>query len=608
MFNALKRTLLGNPLATAALAHQRLTKAKALAVLSSDALSSVAYATEEIILVLSAVTITGATNFSLPVAIAITLLLVIIGMSYRQTIFAYPQGGGSYIVARDNLGTLPSLIAAASLMIDYVLTVAVSIASGIANLASALPAMQGHEELFCIICIVGLTVVNLRGLKESASFFSLPTYCFIFLILTMLVAGGYQYAHGTLPTVTQVATPAIGSLGWFIILKAFASGCSAMTGVEAISDGIPTFQKPESNNAAITLTWLVVLLAIMFIGITSLAHAMGIQIKEGQTVLAQISHGVFGGGVMFYAVQFSTMLILVLAANTSYADFPRLSSFIARDGFLPRQLASMGDRLVFSNGIIMLGVLASVLIVAFGGDTHALIPLYAVGVFLSFTLSQSGMVRRWFRERTQGWQWKMVLNMVGATATGIVAIIIASTKFRDGAWIVIALIPMLVFVFLRIHQHYIRTNSQLSLAGISPAIEAAKTVDNTVLILVANVHRGVVGALRYVKSIGHDVRAVYIDINGDNAVRMKDIWDQWGQGIPLVVLESPYRSVTDPLITYIRQLQTNPDKMVTVVLPEFVTSKWWENALHNQTAFAIKWALLFCRRRVVVVSVPQFLE
>ncbi|MBC7541304.1 MAG: APC family permease [Candidatus Sericytochromatia bacterium] len=588
MLQVFKRAVLGSPLATAALAHQRLTKLKALSVLSSDALSSVAYATEEIILVLSAVTVVGATNFSMPVAIAITLLLGVIGMSYRQTIFAYPQGGGSYIVARDNLGTLPSLVAAASLMIDYVLTVAVSIAAGIANLASAIPGMQGHNELYCILCIVGLTVINLRGLKESATVFAIPTYCFIFLILTMLGAGGYQWFTGTLHIVTDAATPAVGDLGWFVILKAFASGCSAMTGIEAISDGIPTFQKPESRNAATTLTWLVCILATMFIGITFLAHAMGIGIKEGQTVLAQISHAVFGGGVMFYATQFATMMILVLAANTSYADFPRLSSFIARDGFLPRQLGSMGDRLVFSNGIIMLGVLASVLIIAFQGDTHALIPLYAVGVFLSFTLSQSGMVRRWYRERSPGWRWKMGVNVIGAIATGVVCLIIGTTKFADGAWIVVALIPCFVYLFMKIHEHYIRTNSQLSLAGVSAVAEAAKTVDNTVLILVANVHRGVVGALRYVKTIGPDVRAVYIDVNGDNALRMAEIWGQWGQGIPLVVLESPYRSITDPLITYIRQLQTNPEKMVTVVLPEFVTSRWWENALHNQTAFAIK--------------------
>jgi amino acid transporter len=608
MPNPLKQALLGSPLATAALAHQRLTKTKALAVLSSDALSSVAYATEEIILVLSTVAIAGALNFSLPVAVAITLLLIIVGMSYRQTIYAYPQGGGSYIVARDNLGTMPSLIAAASLMIDYVLTVAVSIASGIANLASAIPAMQGHNEIFCILAIVILTVINLRGMKESAAVFSVPTYCFITLILIMLGTGAYEYLSGTLPVVHDAPTPHVSDLGWFIILKAFASGCSAMTGVEAISDGIPTFQKPESKNAATTLVWLIGILAVMFIGITFLGHAMGIGIREDLTVLAQISKGVFGGGPMFYMVQFATMMILVLAANTSYADFPRLSGFIARDGFLPRQLATLGDRLVFSNGIIMLGVLASVLIIAFQGDTHALIPLYAVGVFLSFTLSQAGMVRRWYKERSPGWIRRMTLNATGAVATAVVAVIIASTKFLDGAWIVIALIPVFVAMFVKIRRHYINTNSQLTLAGISPEQEAARTVDNTVLILIGTVHRGVVGSLSYVRSISPDVRAVFIDINGDGGARMKDIWDTWGQNIPLVVLESPYRSITEPLIDYVRQLQTNPDKIVTVVLPEFVTSRWWEHMLHNQTAFLIKWALLFCRRRVAVCSVPQFLE
>jgi amino acid transporter len=489
-----------------------------------------------------------------------------------------------------------------------VLTVAVSIASGIANLASAIPAMHGHNVLFCIIAILGLTIVNLRGIKESAAVFALPTYCFIFLILTMLGTGAYQYWHGTLHVVHDAPTPEVSALGWFIILKAFASGCAAMTGVEAISDGIPTFQKPESKNAAATLGVLVSILAVMFIGITFLAHAMGIGVRHDLTVLAQISQGVFGGGVMFYLVQFATMMILVLAANTSYADFPRLSGFIARDGFLPRQLASLGDRLVFSNGIIMLGVLASVLIIFFQGDTHALIPLYAVGVFLSVTLSQAGMVRRWYKERSPGWQWKMGLNASGALATAVVAVIIASTKFLDGAWIVIALIPCFVALFVKIRRHYSDTNSQLSLADISPEAEANRPVDNTVLILIGTVHRGVVGSLPYIRSLGSDVRAVYIDINGDGGSRMKDIWATWGQAIPLVVLESPYRSITEPLIDYVRQLQTNPDKVVTVVLPEFVTSRWWESALHNQTAFLIKWALLFCRRRVAVCSVPQFLE
>ncbi|MBC7545191.1 MAG: APC family permease [Candidatus Sericytochromatia bacterium] len=610
MPNFVKRTLVGNPLATAALAHQRLTKLKALAVLSSDALSSVAYATEEIILVLSSVAVAGAANFSMGIAAAITLLLLIVGLSYRQTIYAYPNGGGSYIVAKENLGARAGLVAAAALMIDYVLTVAVSIAAGVENLASALPAMHGHNAFYCLLFIVLLTLINLRGVKESASIFAAPTYFFIGSIVLMLGVGGYRYLMGTLPTVASVATPAISSIGWFVILRAFSSGCTAMTGVEAISNGIPAFEKPESRNASVTLGWLVAILAVMFIGITALGHVMGVGAAENQTYLAQVSRGVFNGGPLFYMVQFATMAILVLAANTSYADFPRLSSLIARDGYLPRQLTGLGDRLVFSNGIILLGAASFLLTALFQGDTHALIPLYAVGVFLSFTLSQSGMVVHWWRLRAQtpGFAGKIGINALGAVVTAVVTVIIAGTKFLTGAWIVIGLIPLFVLLFTKIHSHYAHTNAQLSLAGIDPQAEAGQQVDSTVLLLVSTVHRGVLGAMRYVRTLGPDVRAVYIDLNGDGAARIADIWHQWGQGMPLVVLDSPYRSVTEPLITYIGKLQTDPDRIVTVVIPEFVTHRWWENALHNQTAFLIKWALLFCRRRVVVTSVPQFLD
>lgn len=609
MPNPLKRTLVGHALTTTALSHERLSKAKALAILASDALSSVAYASEEIILVLGTVALAGATNLSVGIAVAITLLLVVVGLSFRQTIHAYPEGGGSYIVARENLGAQAGLLAAAALMIDYVTTVAVSVAAGVAALAAALPAIGGHRELIALALISLITVANLRGGKETATLLAVPTYAFLAAILATLGVGAVRLWHGTLPTVAPVATPALAAVGWFVILRAFSSGCTTMTGIEAISSGVPAFAKPEARNAGTTLGWLVGLLAVMFVGITTLAHAMGIGIRPDRTLLAQVTAGVFGEGWLFQAVQLATLAILVMAANSSYADFPRLSSMLARDGYLPRQLSGRGDRLVFTNGILLLGFFAILLTIVFGANTHALIPLYAVGVFLSFTLSQAGMVVHGWRRRERNSRWlaRLAVSGLGAGMTAVVTGIIAVTKFAGGAWLVVGLVPLLVLLFRKIHAHYQQTNTQLSLQGTDPAAERSRKMAGTSLLLVSSVHRGVLGAMRYLQTLGTDVRAVYVDLNGDGALRLKTIWQEWGQGVPLVVLDSPHRSITEPLIAYIDRQQIDPERVITVVIPEFVTSKWWEHALHNQTAFLIKWALLFCRRRVIVTSVPQFL-
>src|SRR5436190_447235 len=438
----LKRVLVGRPMPLAQARHERLRKRIALAVFSSDAMSSVAYATEEILLVL-VLAGTAALHLSLPIAIAITALLAIVAISYQQTIHAYPGGGGSYIVARDNLGDVPGLIAAAALLVDYVLTVSVSVAAGVAAVTSAVPALQEHKVVIGVACIAAIALANIRGVRESGRVFAVPTYFFIVSFAVLLLGGAYRYLTGTLPAVPPETAPAVETLGWFLVLRAFSSGCTAMTGTEAISNGIPAFRPNESRNAAITLGWMALILGTLFLGITLLAGALGVVPIENETVVSQIARRLFGTGVLYYLIQAATAMILVLAANTSFADFPRLSSLLAHDRFIPRQFATLGERLVFSNGILVLAALAALLLILFRGETHALIPLYAVGVFISFTLSQSGMVRRWWRMREPGWHRHMAVNGVGALATGVVAIVIAMTKFTHGAWIVIVVIPLL---------------------------------------------------------------------------------------------------------------------------------------------------------------------
>ena len=602
----LKRVLVGPPMPLAQARHERLRKRVALAVFSSDALSSVAYATEEILLI-AVLAGTAALHLSVPISIAITALLVIVAISYQQTIHAYPSGGGSYIVARANLGAVAGLIAAAALLVDYVLTVSVSVAAGVSAVTSAFPDMATHKVALGVGFVAVIAVANIRGVRESGRIFAVPTYFFVLSFGFMIAEGLVRVAMGSLPRTPPPALPAAETLTWFLILRAFSSGCTAMTGTEAISNGIPAFRTPESRNAAITLGWMAAILGSFFIGLTVLADRLGIVPTEAETVVSQIARRLHGTGIFYYAIQAATALILVLAANTSFADFPRLSSLLARDRFIPRQFANLGERLVFSNGILVLGALAAVLLVLFGGETHALIPLYAVGVFISFTLSQSGMVRHWWMDRVPGWRHKIAINGVGALATGVVTVVIAVTKFSHGAWIVVLVIPTLVATFLAMRRHYEDVAEQLSLEGLPGPPE----LHHTVLIIVGDLHRGVVRAVQYAKTLagpGVAVRAVFVETDPAKTGKLEEKWARWGLGVPLVILSSPYRSLLRPLIEYLDALQSlGDDHIVTVVIPEFLPSRWWQHVLHNQTALLVKGALLF-RKNTVVADVPYLLK
>ncbi|MDT5295812.1 MAG: hypothetical protein QOJ76_2692 [Acidobacteriota bacterium] len=674
MVTSIKRMLVGNPLKTEQAIHERLSKKTALAVFSSDALSSTAYATEEILLVLAAAVAFGQTNafhYVVPISIGIAVLLIIVATSYRQTIHAYPSGGGAYIVAKENLGTNAGLVAGASLLVDYVLTVSVSIAAGVAAITSMVQGtrfawLDEHKVLLCLVCIAFIAVANLRGVRESGALFAAPTYAFLVCFLFMIAYGLFHYF-----TVGGSAVPGGDELkiaeGYkfqpvtlFLILGAFSNGCAALTGIEAISNGVPAFKKPEARNASATLVLMAALLTTMFLGTSVMAYLYGVHPHANETVISQFGRIIFTGafGWFYYVVQVTTALILVLAANTSFADFPRLSSLLARDRYLPRQFANRGDKLVFSNGIVILAIFSCVLVIAFGGDTSRLIPLYAVGVFLSFTLSQTGMVRHWLAERTKtrppgegrgegvrgggrkqnrnaatplpdallaasddihttkfvedevtspaNWKKAIVVNALGAIATCVVLVVFVITKFIHGAWIVVVIIPLLVLMFRSIHAHYVGVAKQLSTEG----LEQLHEIRNTVIVPISGIHRGVINALQYAKSISPDgVKAVYVDFDEEATAKLQRKWEQWGSGVELMVLPSPYRSLTRPLLRYIERLRRKAggDDYVTVVLPEFVPARWWQQLLHNQSSLLLKGALLF-KKRVVVVSVPYHLE
>jgi len=601
-----KQVVIGAPIPSHRAHHERFSRTTGLAVLSSDALSSVAYATEEVLRVLAAGGI-AALSLVTPIGAVIATLLAIVAFSYRQTIHAYPNGGGAYLVAKDNLGRLPSLVAAAALLIDYVLTVAVSIAAGVAAITSAMPSWQLNPVEVSLAFALVLMIGNLRGVRESGRLFAAPTYLFIAAIMLMIVVGTWRALSGTLivppppADAIPLGTGGIGALGMFTILTAFSNGCTAMTGVEAVSNGVPAFQAPESRNAASTLVTMTITAITMFLGITLLAHSYQIVPSDGETVISQIARATFGGGTaLYYTVQVSTMLILVLAANTAYADFPRLASIVARDGFLPRQFTNVGDRLAFSNGIIILTTLAALLLVAFGGDTHALIPLYMIGVFVSFTLSQAGMVVHWRRLKPANWRASAIVNAIGAVVTGIVLIVVAATKAFEGAWIVLVMIPILVSMFVMIKRHYASVADALTLRnGASHHIS-----HHTVVVPISGLHQAVVRALIYAREISDDVRAVYINVDPDMTATLRREWPLWGEQARLVVLESPERSLLDPLLSYVdgARMET-PDAWVTVVLPEFVPKRLWHHLLHNQHALLIKAALLF-KPHIVVTSVP----
>jgi amino acid transporter len=609
VFNTLKRLLVGRPLATSEQEHQRISKVVALAVFSSDAISSTAYATEQILFVIAV----GSSSL----AVAVAILLVLVTTSYRQTIFAYPSGGGSYIVSRENLGENPALVAGASLMVDYILTVAVSVSAGVAAIVS-IPQFEGlekHRVAVCLGIVLLITLANLRGVKESGRLFAFPTYAYILILTAMVFLGltrTYFHWFGGIKPIPFDKTKAVrglqefgGSLGLYILLRGFSSGAVALTGVEAISNGVPAFRRPESKNAATTLTWMATILGTLFLGVSVLAHHLRPFPSDKVTVFSEMGKQVFGNNFVFWFLQLATAAILTLAANTAYADFPRLSSIIARDGYLPRQLANRGDRLVFSNGVIVLAGMAGVLIFVFGGKTDALIPLYAVGVFTAFTLSQLGMVRHHQRVREPHWKRGVAINGAGSIATALVTVIFAYTKFGEGAWIPIIVIPVIVALFKAIHHHYAGVAAGLSV----PETYRPRRMNHTVVVLVGTVHRGVLEALAYAKSLHPDrLLAVTVVSDEEEQERIEGQWAAREIDVPLEIVHSPYRELTRPILRFVDELDARYENtIITVVLPEFVVGSWWSQLLHNQSALFLKGRLLF-RKGTVVTSVPYHLE
>ncbi len=633
-----RRVLLGRRLASDETQHTKINNFVGLAVFSSDALSSVAYATQEIMASLSsnlqglsiaAAAVLAPSLFSLApwVAVGIAALLIILGISYRQTIHAYPTGGGAYIVALENLGEYAALVAGASLLTDYVLTVAASVSSGVQAITSALPYLHGHNVTITIGCIVFIAIANLRGVKESGAIFSVPTYGFVALMMIMLVTGMVRAFVNGGPTPQQVqnsveqATNLSGFAIVWIFMRAYSAGCTALTGVEAISNGVQAFRNPAERNAAKTMIWMVLLLGIMFLGITFLSHRLGVVYahssdpsivaesllsKLAKVIYGDVSHGL--PKVMYLLTQGFTFAVLVVAANTAYADFPRLAALMGRDAYLPKQFASQGDRLVFSNGIIILTFVSCSLVWLLHANTDLLLPLYALGVFTGFTLSQTGMVIHWIRLKKEAahWRTKAFINGLGAITAGIVMLDIAITKFVHGAWVVAVLIPVMVMFFFRIHRHYIGLTAKLA----ASRLDAVLPSKHHAIVLVSSIHKGVVQALRYARLISGDrVEALTVDLGSDGfnespaIQKMRADWMHYGMGVPLRSIPSPYRKVVEPIIDEIERFQqAEPEVCLTVILPEYVTSKWWERFLHNQMAFRIK-AMLMLRPNVIVTTV-----
>ena len=614
--------LIGRPLATADAPHQAIGKLVGLAVFSSDALSSVAYGPQEMMMILA---ITGLANlhYILPISVGIVVLLAILTFSYRQTIHAYPGGGGAYIVARDNLGELPAVTAGAALLTDYVLTVAVSISSGVAQLVSAFPLIYPYRVEIAVGLILFIMVINLRGVKESGATFAIPTYFFIFMMSITILIGLFRWFTGTLGTVVNppvMEMTILQPLSAFLLLRAFANGTTSLTGVEAISNGVTAFKIPRGKNAGLTLVWMSVILGSMLLTISFLAVQITAIPAESETIISQIVRTIYEGRGLLYLLTISaTTVILIMAANTAFADFPRLGALEAIDGFLPRQLTNRGSRLVFSRGIVTLAVIASGLVIAFKASVTGLIPLYAIGVFLSFTLSQAGMARRWWKSGhlrpgieiketgsiltyEKGWQHKMVINGIGSIFSFAVMVIFAVTKFRDGAWIVIILTPALVGIFFTIHHHYQKLAKQLSLDKYQ---EFNRVGHNRVIVPIGGVHRGTLAAERYARSLSDDITFVHVSIDPQETAKIEAKWSTWGEGYRLIILHSPYRLFLEPLISYIDELDKarRKDDLITIVVPQFVPKTWLTNFLHTRTAETLRKSLLH-RNNIVITEVP----
>ena len=611
MFNRLKYFLIGTPLPTFQLQEKKLNKVRALAAFSPDALSSIAYANQEIYLGLLVAGSVGL-GIAWPIGLAIAGLLVIVAISYYQTIHGYPSGGGSYVVARENLGTRVGLIAASALMIDYLLTAAVSLTAGVEAIASAFPELWQYRVVIALFLLILITLANLRGLRETGTLMSVPVYLFLFTYLPMLAYGLFVLLKGGPVSMVAAAPKAAAPLTTFLILHTFATGCTALTGIEAISNGVPAFEKPESTNAGKTLIVMAVLMAVLFVGSIGLTQYLGVIAGEQETILSALARRLLGNGAAYIVIQISTMLILAVAANTSFAGFPRLAAILAKDGFLPRQFTGLGDRLVFANGIILLSTATGCLIAIFGGDSHSLIPLFAVGVFLAFSLSQAGMVIHWWRERGRGWQFKAVANGLGAAATTVTLFVVGYSKFREGAWITIFLIPVIVLVFSRIKSHYREVAKELSLHGLPPSLKPVSA--SRVVIPISGVHRGIVDAVDFARGMTNNIAAVYVELEPGEAEEVSKKWNEWWPDVPLVVLPSPYRSIIGPFIDFLDKtdFESNDGQQAAVILPEFVPAKWWQSLMHNQTAWLLKAALLYHRKMDkfprVIIDVPYYLR
>jgi len=621
----LSHYLIGRPLQTADAPHQTIGKAVGLAVFASDALSSTAYATQEILVILAAAG-TVAFGYVFPISIVIVALLAIVVISYEQIIHAYPDGGGAYVVAYDNLGQLPALIAAAALLMDYILTVSVSVSSGVAQIISAYPSLFAYRVLICVVCVVLITVINLRGVRESGAAFAIPSYFFIVMMVLTIGTGLFRLLTGSLGTVIdpplmEHVGETVSGVTAFILLHAFSSGTAALTGVEAISNGTTAFKEPRGRNAGITLIWMAFILGILFMGISYVTRAVQAVPSEAETVISQLARTVFNGqGLLYLLVIIGTTVILILAANTAFAGFPRLSAMLASDGFMPRQLTYRGSRLVYSYGIMFLGAVASVLIILFQASVSRLIPLYAIGVFLSFTLAQAGMARRWWRSGKlkkenktaesrhvliydKKWALKMISNGFGALCTLIVMFVFAVTKFHDGAWIVLILTPVLVGIFIWIHRHYsgLAKNISLQNFGEPPPYD----VRHRVIVPISNVHQGTLAALRYARMLSDDITAVHISMDPDDTEKVRKKWDKWGRGTRLVIVDSPYRLFLEPLLNYIDEILSSRqhNETITIVVPHYVPTKKIHSALHMQTAEMLRRELL-STPGVVITEVP----
>ncbi len=611
MFHKLYTFLIGSPLPTDSTSHTKLNIFKALAAFSPDALSSIAYANQEIYLALAVAGSVGL-SYTLPIGLLISGILAVVALSYYQTIQAYPSGGGSYVVAKENLGGFASLLTGGALLFDYLLTAAVSLSSGVAALASAFPLLWDYKVLVALLLLLLITVLNLRGLKETGSVMAFPVYFFVLCYLVMIAVGIYQLLAGTAHP-NQVPPPlASQPVTWFLLMRAFASGSTALTGIEAISDNVPAFKTPESKKAGLTLAIMAGLMAVLFLGTLSLTQINSVTPVGGETILSALARHLFGTTFIYYLIQISTLLVLAVAANTSFSGFPRVASFLAKDRYLPFQLVALGDRLVLTNGIIFLSIGTGILLLIFKANSHALVPLFAIGAFMAFTLSQIGLIMHWIKVKGRFWQLKAFMNGIGALITGAMLVIVAISKFVHGAWVTFIVIALAVAGFKKIKAHYTELAVNLSLKGVPPTLKPYPKV--RVIMPVSSVHRGSIEAIRFARTITDQITAVYIEVEPGAGEKMKERWESWFPDIPIAIRPSPYRSIIEPLLAFLDEEDErhNDGQLASIIIPEFITTQFWENFLHNQIAWILKFTLLYRRRKHgyqrIIIDIPYHLK